>query len=102
MAARIPHMKYAVTAATGGKEILANDHYVGVPFCAEEDHAAGDVVINLEKGITGVCLYDVNMAENPNGTLVIHGFIDATKLSSDQVQAFAENAQYMPMVRIVL
>lgn len=103
MATRIPHMKYAVTAATGGIEILANDHYVGVPFCADKDYAAGDlVVVNSDLNLYGVCLYDVIAAENPNGTAVIHGFIDASKLTGEQLAAFAgEVSVLMPMVRVV-
>lgn len=103
MATRIPHMKYAVTAAAGGKEILANDHYVGVPFCAEKDYAAGDIVtVNERIGLFGVCLYDVIAAENPNGTAVIHGFIAATKLTGEQIAALTSEEGKAALPQIVL
>lgn len=102
MAASTPMMKRKITSVDGGKEILANDHYVGVPYCFMADQKAGDVVIDLEKGVVGVCLYDVNNAENPNGTVVIHGFIDSTKLTEDQNMAILEAGAQMPMIQLVM
>ena len=94
-------MKFATTAATRGIEILANDHYVGVPYCFEADQKAGDVIDIPEKLIAGVCLHDVNVAENPNGTLLVHGFINASKLTEEQTLNFVAANGHMPMIHIV-
>ena len=86
-------MKFTSTVVAGTPEILANDHYAGMPHEFEEDAKAGDFIANY-----GVALYDVKVAENPNGTVVIHGFIDASKLASEQIPS-AEDMATMPMIK---
>ena len=72
-------MKFVNKTVTSGKIILANDHYVGIPYnCGALTALATDNIIpagtlipaNDETAI-GVLLHDVNLAENPNGTIVI-------------------------------
>ena len=102
MAVSIPMMKRKITSVDGGKEILANDHYVGVSFCADRDYKAGDLFVDALHNIYGVCLYDVNTLENPNGTAVIHGFIDSTKLEEEQITAIVEAKDVLRMIQLVL
>lgn len=80
-------MKYTQTAVTRPKEILYNDHYVAIPYdCsaieanAEGIVPAGTIVPKNDASAIGVLLSDVKKAENPNGTIVIHGFIKKSKL----------------------
>lgn len=80
-------MKVKHTTVTQSKEILANDHYVGIPYdCtnltpnAEGIVPAGTIVPANDATAIGVLLWDVKVADNPNGTVVIHGFIEKKKL----------------------
>ena len=81
-------MKYSTTKFVEDKIILANDHYVAIPYdCTELTALATDGVIKAgtiipANGATavGVLLTDVILAENPNGTIVVHGFIKQDKL----------------------
>ena len=72
-------MKYTSTDYTNGKTILANDDWAGVPHKFTADASAGDIVDGV-----GVCLYDVTIADNPNGTCVYRGVIDMRKIEEDQ------------------
>lgn len=72
---------------TQPKEILANDHYVAIPYdCtnltpnAEGIVPAGTIVPANDATAIGVLLWDVEVAANPNGTVVVHGFIEKKKL----------------------
>lgn len=96
-------MKYTNTAATRSVEILHNDHYVGVPYdCsaieanAEGIIPAGTIVPKNDATAIGVLLHDVTKAENPNGTIVIHGFIKKSKLPVQPNSAVA-----IPMVKFM-
>lgn len=80
-------MKFKTTAISATKEILYNDHYVGMPYdCsalsanAEGIIPAGTIVPANDATAIGVLLYDVKKDENPNGTIVIHGSINKAKL----------------------
>lgn len=79
-------MKFKTTEATASKEILANDHYVAVPYdCSEvtDDNGvvkAGTIVPSNDNKAVGVLLYDVSKNDNPNGAVVIHGSINKNKL----------------------
>ena len=80
-------MKYTTKQATGTKEILANDHYVAIPYdctaiAANADGIipAGTMIPANDATAIGVLLYDVKKDENPNGSVVIHGFIKKAKL----------------------
>lgn len=80
-------MEFKRTSIAAGKLILVNDHYVAVPYdCSEitanEDGIipAGTIIPANDATAIGVLLSDVKKAENPNGTIVIHGFIAEDKL----------------------
>ena len=81
-------MKFSTNAVTRTAEILYNDHYVAIPFdctkaAVHNDDGiipAGTIMPDNNDDAIGVLLHDVNMNENPNGTVVIHGFIKADKL----------------------
>lgn len=75
------------------KEILMNDHYVAVPYDCSKLIAtngvvpAGTIVPANDATATGILLHDVVVAENPNGTAVVHGFIRAAKLPTEPATA---------------
>ena len=81
-------MKFTTQSVAQGVTILANDHYVAIPYnCAALSALATDGVIKEGTVIpandataVGVLLNPVVLAENPNGTIVIHGFIKSDKL----------------------
>lgn len=79
-------MKFTTKSVLQGKNILANDHYVAIPYdcsaIAGTDGIvkAGTIIPANDATAKGVLLNDVVLAENPNGTIVIHGFIEAAKL----------------------
>ena len=85
-------MKFTSTVVAKGIEILANDHYVGVPHKFAADAKAGDIVEGK-----GVCLFDVDAEANPNGTVVAHGFINVAKLDENQKPSAAQIAA-LPMI----
>ena len=81
-------MKFTQRGVAQGKNILANDHYVAIPYdCTALTALAVDGVIPEgtiipanDATAKGVLLNPVVLAENPNGTIVIHGFIEKSKL----------------------
>ena len=81
-------MKFTSKSVSQEKLILANDHYVAIPYnCESLSSLATDGVIKAGTIIPannataiGVLLNDVVLAENPNGSIVIHGFIKKSKL----------------------
>ena len=84
-------MIFNETAILGTPEILYNAHYVAIPFdCTSLTSLATDGVIpagtivpaNDETAI-GILLHDVTLAENPNGTAVVDGFIKVAKLPDE-------------------
>lgn len=68
--------------------VLYNSHYVALPFdCTELTALATDGVIPAGTIIPandatafGVLLHPVTLAENPNGTVVVDGFINVDKI----------------------
>lgn len=80
-------MKFKETTIVNTKEILYNDHYVAIPYdCSkitpDSDGVvkAGTIIPANDATAIGVLLSDVVVADNPNGTVVIHGFINKSKL----------------------
>lgn len=80
-------MKFTTTSVASDKIILANDHFVGMPYdcssiTAGEDGIikAGTIIPANDATAIGVLLTDVVKDHNPNGTIVIHGFVDKSKL----------------------
>lgn len=76
-------MKFTSKSVMQGKLILANDHYVAIPYNCEALAAlatdgvikAGTIIPANDATAIGVLFTDVVLAENPNGTIVVHGFI---------------------------
>lgn len=80
-------MKFTKTAVTRPVEILHNDHYVGIPYDCSAIQAnadgvipAGTIIPANDATAIGVLLGDVVKDENPNGTIIIHGFLKKSKL----------------------
>lgn len=80
-------MKFKDTNIMQGKIILANDHYVAIPYDCSSVTASADGIIKAgtvipanDNTAIGVLLTDVYKSENPNGTIVVHGFIKKDKL----------------------
>ena len=80
-------MKFTNTSVAGDKIILANDHYVAIPYDCSDISAnsdgiipAGTIIPANDATAIGVLLTDIIKADNPNGTIVVHGFITASKL----------------------
>ena len=44
---------------------------------------AGTIIPQNDETAIGILLYDVNKNENPNGAVVIHGFINEGKLETE-------------------
>ena len=90
-------MKFTSKSVSQGKLILANDHYVTIPYnCESLSTLATDGVIKAgtlipanDATAIGVLLNDVVLAENPNGTVVIHGFIKKSKLPTPPAETVA-------------
>lgn len=76
-------MKFTEKTVVAPVEILANDHFVAVPYdCSNLDSLATDGVIKAgtiipanDATAQGVLLNNVVLAEDPNGAIVIHGFV---------------------------
>ena len=79
-------MKFTSKSVAGSVNILANDHYVAIPYdCSAIEGTngvvkAGTIIPANDATAIGVLLTDVVLGENPNGTIVIHGFIEKKKL----------------------
>lgn len=88
-------MKFTTKTVVASKEILANDHYVALEYdcsaltslATDNIIKAGTIIPSNDANAIGVLLYDVNLAENPNGAVVVHGFVNATKLDTKPVSA---------------
>lgn len=101
--------------------ILANDHYVAMPLKIDTSETDGimkagtPVAANGKKAKTtssgepavqssdavGVLLHDVT-GDNPNGTVVIHGFIDTAKAQTySGVTVDAATKAALPMIRFM-
>lgn len=81
-------MIFNENAVLNGTEILYNAHYAAIPFdCTSLSSLATNGVIPAgtivpANGATavGILLHDVTLAENPNGTAVVDGFVKVAKL----------------------
>lgn len=96
-------MKYATHAVTPKVEILHNDHYVAMPYdcsaVAANDEGiipAGTIVPANDATAIGVLLSDVVKADDPNGTVVIHGFIKKSKLPAQPASGVS-----IPMIKFM-
>lgn len=81
-------MKYSRQNIGQDKNILANDHFVAISYdCTNLSSLAtggvipaGTIIPSNDSEAIGVLLNDVCIDENPNGAVVVHGFIDTSKL----------------------
>lgn len=96
-------MKFTTGAVTRTAEILYNDHYVAIPFDCSAIEAnsdgiipAGTIVPKNDATAKGVLLHNVVKADNPNGTIVIHGFIKKAKLPAAPASTAA-----LPMIQFM-
>lgn len=91
------------------KEILKNDHYVAIAHNFKKDDAAaatedgkkivkaGTIYPTNDASAVGVVLYDVDVTDADRaGALVVHGFIDKTKIPAEPNEAVV-----LPMVKFV-
>lgn len=85
-------MKFKNTKVTDiTNNILFNDHFVNINYdCSELSSLAKDGVIPAgtiipanDATAVGVLFSDVVLDENPNGTVIVHGFIDSSKLPEE-------------------
>lgn len=96
-------MKYTSRAVTPKVEILHNDHYVAIPYdcsaIAANDKGiipAGTIVPKNDETAIGVLLTDVVKEDNPNGTVVVHGFIKKSKLPAQPASGVS-----IPMIKFM-
>lgn len=100
-------MNLTETTLAGSIEILANDHYVAVPLKLTANAKAGAPIASTggaatESDCAGILLHDVDITKNPNGTIVVHGFINKTKAeASSGVDITAAMAALMPLVKVI-
>lgn len=96
-------MKFSNKAVTRSKEILFNDHYVAIPYDCSAINAnsegiipAGTLIPANDASAIGVLLSDVVKADDPNGTVVIHGFIKKANLPTEPAGTVA-----LPMIKFM-
>ena len=70
-------MKFKKTDVAGAVEILASNDFTAIPFTTTTAKKAGEK-LTVDSRV-GVVLYDVDPDENPNGSLLVAGVIDAVK-----------------------
>ena len=77
-------MKFTETAVTGNRiEFLASAKYLAISHTFDTDTKSGalvEVTDGLGNKKKGICLYDVTVADNPNGSVVVFGLIQTDKL----------------------
>ncbi|WP_250674861.1 hypothetical protein LZ906_006690 [Paraclostridium ghonii] len=101
--------KITVTQYTNSKEILKYDHFVSEKVVLTQANAttvngkkivkAGTILPANDATAKGIVLYDVDVTNgDETGALVIHGFIDKTKLTTQPSEA-AITA--LPMIKFI-
>lgn len=73
-------MKFKKTDVAGAVEILASNDFTAIPFTTTTAKKAGEK-LTVDSRV-GVVLYDVDPDENPNGSLLVAGVIDAVKANA--------------------
>lgn len=91
-------MKFTSNSITTENNILANDHFVAISYDCSEVTATDGVVKagTLVESVGGVVLDDVEIKKNPNGAVVVHGFVVKSKLPS----APSDESKY-PMIKFL-
>ena len=90
-------MKFTEKSIPQGKNILANDHYVAISYdfstlaslATDGVIPEGTIIPKNDATAVGVLLNPVVLAENPNGTIVIHGFVQKSKLPAAPAESVA-------------
>ncbi|WP_195238662.1 hypothetical protein [Romboutsia sp. 1001285H_161024_C4] len=101
--------KIRVTNYSNTKEILKYDHYVAEAILLTQDNAttvgqkkivkAGTILPANDTTAKGVVLYDVDVTNgDETGALVVHGFIDKSKIPTQPEEA-AITA--LPMIKFI-
>ena len=88
-------MKYSTSSFMSGKEILYTDHHVAFPYdcsalsslAVDNVIPAGTIIPSNDASALGVLLNPVYLNEDPNGSIVYHGFIAAEKLPAEPASA---------------
>lgn len=88
-------MEVKRTKIGANKTIVKYDHYVCIPHTFGSDAKAGDIVENL-----GVVWQPVDYENDPNGAVMIHGFVDITKIEESQKPTSAQ-VTALPMIKWV-
>ena len=83
-------MKFESTKVSTRKNILANDHYAAISYdCSKvaTDESkiikAGTVVPANDATAMGILLNDVDLNRDPNGAVLIHGFVAKSRLKEE-------------------
>lgn len=101
-------MKVTKTTVPERVEILANDHYVGIPIKialgSGETRKQGTPItmtgtVATGADTAGILLYTVD-ERNPNGTIVVHGFIETARAQALSGVTITDTMKAaLPMVR---
>ena len=106
-------MKFTQVDATASKEILFNDHYVGMPYMVPAEGVeagadgkkiakAGTILPANDETADGVLLHDVDVTYgDAPGTLIMHGFVDNVKISENGIQVKQAAADALPQITFV-
>ncbi|MCM1276053.1 MAG: hypothetical protein NC299_11940 [Lachnospiraceae bacterium] len=77
-------MKFTEKSVAGSRiEFLASAKWQGINHTFEADTKSGalvEVTDGLGNKYKGICAYDVTVADNPNGTVVVLGIVKTDKL----------------------
>ena len=93
-------MIFAETAITGRPEFLASSKFLAINHTFTEDTKAAtpvEVTDGLGETRVGICLYDVDIDQNPNGAVVVSGIVDVSKLASGK----SSGSDYYPTLIFV-
>lgn len=103
-------MIFKKTTIAGGVEILASKDYQAIPLKVANPETGNVVkagtpltaagVVTTGASAVGILLYDVDTSLNPNGAVVVHGIIDATKAQSHSGVTYA-SALYSALPGVV-
>lgn len=106
-------MKFTEKQASSSIEILYNDHFVGMPIMVTSAGVtpnsegkkivkAGTIFPSNDRAAKGVILHDTDVSHgNAPGTVVIHGFIDNTKLIKNGIEVSHEAALALKMIDLI-
>lgn len=96
-------MKFTQKTVTAPVEFLANDHFVTKAYdCTALSALATDGVIPAgtiipanDATAQGILLNAVNLNENPNGAIVIHGFVNANVSATNEAKTALKQITFL-------